>query len=83
MTASWLFTGHLPPWGDEEHYLQTVRLFASGISVELLRTYEEMTTPLTFVVYSLWGQAVGLQTDRLRLLSVVLAALTCGLLANS
>lgn len=61
-----------PPWGDEEHYLQTVRLFAERTDVERLRTYPEMTAPLAFMAYAAWGQVAGLETDRLRLLSSLL-----------
>ncbi len=76
----WATTASRGPWGDEEHYLQTVRLFGDGVSKQLLTSYEEMTTPLTFIAYAQWGRLVGFDTARLRLLSPLLATAACVLL---
>jgi hypothetical protein len=72
-----------PPWGDEVHYLSTIRLFGQGMSVDLLRTYPQMATPLAFVTYAEWGRLVGFETWQLRLLSPILAMSTCVLLAHA
>ena len=53
--AAWWFTRALPPWGDEAHFLNTIRAFGQGISVDLLRTYPEMSGPLPFALFAWWG----------------------------
>ena len=39
---------HGEPWGDERHFVETVRLFASAPTLETLRHYPEMSGPLPF-----------------------------------
>ena len=70
----WAVVKDRPPWGDEVHFLSTVRIFGAGPSVDLLRAYPEMSGPLTFLVYSAWGHLVGFSTPALRLLSPLIAA---------
>lgn len=72
----WAIVRHRPPWGDEAHFLQTVRLFGDGVSLDLLRSYPEMSAPLTYVVYAAWGAIVGFETSALRLLSPAVAGAT-------
>lgn len=72
----WAALRNHPPWGDEEHFLETVRLFGEGITWELLRSYPEMTGPLTYLVYAAWGHLAGFGTAELRLLSPIVAAVT-------
>jgi hypothetical protein len=65
-----------PHWGDEEHFVQTVRLFGEEISLNTLKHYNEMSTPLPFLTYALWGRIFGFETNVLRILSVIIALLT-------
>jgi hypothetical protein len=65
-----------PHWGDEDHFVQTVRLFGEEISLNTLRHYNEMSTPLPFITYALWGRIFGFETHVLRILSVIIALLT-------
>jgi hypothetical protein len=71
--ALWMVTRGRPPWGDEAHFLATVRLFGNGLSLDLLRSYPEMSAPLTYLVYSLWGRLAGFDTAALRSLSPLIA----------
>ncbi len=71
--ALWVFVKGRPPWGDEWHFLETVRLFGQGVSLDLLRTYPEMSAPLTYLTYSAWGHVAGFSTPALRLLSPFIA----------
>jgi len=73
--ALWLATRDWPPWGDEAHFLVTVRQFGQGFSLELLRSYDELSAPLTYVVYAAWGHLVGFETAHLRFLSPILAGI--------
>jgi hypothetical protein len=72
----WSGVREWPPWGDEAHFLDTVRQFGAGVSVELLRSYNELSAPLTYIVYAAWGSLAGFDTSSLRLLSPILASVT-------
>ena len=63
-------------WGDEVHFVRTVRLFGEGLTLDTLRHYNEMSPPLPFMVYALWGRLFGFELQVLRLLSVVIAIAT-------
>jgi hypothetical protein len=82
----WVLVRNRPPWGDEAHFLETVKLFGRGLSIELLRSYPEMSAPLTYLVYSAWSGIVGFETPALRLLSPFVAGVTilawCAFLAD-
>ncbi len=63
-------------WGDEWHFQNTIKRFGTEISLETLQHYEEMSTPLPFVVYALWGRVFGFDLFHLRILSVLIALIT-------
>jgi 4-amino-4-deoxy-L-arabinose transferase-like glycosyltransferase len=65
-----------PYWGDEEHFVETIREFGEGITLERLKQYNEMSTPLPFIVYAIWGRIFGFELHLLRLLSIVIALIT-------
>ncbi|MEW5993728.1 MAG: hypothetical protein AB1744_04950 [Candidatus Zixiibacteriota bacterium] len=65
-----------PLWIDEEHFVQTIRQFGEGISPTLLKHYNEMSTPLPFILYALWGRLFGFDIHVLRILSVIIALAT-------
>jgi hypothetical protein len=69
-------TATRPLWGDEAPIVSTIALFGRGITLDLLRTYPEMNTPLIYVVFAGWGRLVGFELWRLRILAVVLAFVT-------
>ncbi|MFH2049149.1 MAG: hypothetical protein ABIJ12_06860 [bacterium] len=61
------------PWGDEHHFVETVKQFGTDFSIETLTHYNEMSGPLPFIIYSLWGRAFGFELFILRLLSILIA----------
>jgi len=65
-----------PPYSDEQHFCETVVSFGEEITIEKLRTYDEMSTPLQFVLYSLWGRLFGFAMWQLRMLSIIIALAT-------
>ncbi len=65
-----------PAWGDEAHFVETVRQFGQGITLDLIKTYGEMSTPFPFVMYALWGKLFGFSLPALRTFSLVIAATT-------
>lgn len=58
--------------GDELRFIETSRLFAGGMTLDLLRHYPEMSGPLPFAVFSLWGGAFGWALSSMRILAVVI-----------
>lgn len=66
--------------GDELRFIETSRLFAAGITLDLLQHYPEMSGPLPFAVFSLWGRAFGWELGTMRLLAVAIALATLVLL---
>lgn len=48
-------------------------LFADAVSLSNLKHYNDMSTPLPFVVYGLWGRLVGTDLPHLRMLSLIVA----------
>jgi len=66
-----------PYWGDEAHFAETIRYFGNEISLNTLKSYNEMSTPLPFVLYALWGKVFGFEIQNLRILSIIIALFTC------
>ncbi|MGA9116320.1 MAG: hypothetical protein WB626_06060 [Bacteroidota bacterium] len=62
------------PWGDEGHFLETVRAFGGAPSARILLDYPEVTPPLAFCAYALWGRVFGFETAVLRVFSLLVAA---------
>lgn len=77
LTALAIFGVNRPlPWGDEAHFQETIVQFAESLSWETLRTYDEMSTPLPFLLYALWGKVFGLELPALRIFSLLVSAVT-------
>ena len=60
-------------WGDESHIIATIRSFGDDMSLKAIGDYREVTPPLVYIVYALWGRLVGFDLPALRLLSLVFA----------
>lgn len=58
-------------WGDEGHFIETVCTFGADMGPERIRDYREVTPPLIFMVYALWGRVVGFDPHDLRMLSIL------------
>lgn len=67
---------HHSYWHDEAHFVTTIRQFGNGISIKLLKHYNEMSTPLPFILYSFWGRLFGFGIATLRIFSLIIAFLT-------
>ncbi|MCC6681556.1 MAG: hypothetical protein IT445_11700 [Phycisphaeraceae bacterium] len=65
-----------PLSGDEQHFVHTVQQFATGLNLPLLRSYEEMSGPLPFMLYAGWARLFGTHVASLRLCSLLIALLT-------
>lgn len=64
---------HRPAWGDESHFVVTARIFGEQFGWTTLTHYEEMSTPLPFMLYGLWGAVLGFELGTLRILSLLIA----------
>ena len=62
-----------PYWGDESHFIETIHSFGEEISIQRIKNYKEVTTPLVYIVYALWGRIFGWEIYKLRILSVIIA----------
>jgi len=65
-----------PLWEDEAHFLDTIGQFDRDMSLSTLRHYNEMSSPLPFVLYCLWGRLFSFNIAVLRLFSVLIAFCT-------
>ncbi len=69
-----------PCYHDECHFVETVKLFGQDMGLSTIQTYNEMSTPLPFILYALWGRIFGFHLHVLRLLSLLIAVITYALL---
>lgn len=65
-----------PVWHDEGHYIKTSIYLIENFNLQTLTHYNEMSTPLPFLIYGLWGKIVGFELARFRLLSLIIAFFT-------
>lgn len=65
-----------PIYGDEVHFVPTVLFLGKNLTLQTIKHYPEMNTPLGFVLYGLWGRAFGFELPILRTLSIILAIIT-------
>jgi len=63
-------------WGDERHFVETIKFFGDEISFKSLKHYNEMSTPFPFLLYAAWGRVFNFDLNTLRLLSILLALIT-------
>lgn len=61
-------------WGDESHFVETIRIFSSSTFFSSIKDYPEVTTPLPYLIYSWWGKLFGLNLPVLRLLTLIISA---------
>ena len=62
--------------GDEQRFIETSRLFAAGLTVDLLQHYPEMSGPLPFAIFSMWGHHLGWGLSSMRVLAVAIGFCT-------
>jgi len=65
---------NVPVWGDENHFTLTIRQFADSSLLSILYNYEEMSTPLPFMIYAIWGKIFGFELITLRFFTIVIAS---------
>ncbi len=65
-----------PCFVDECHFVHACRQFTTAPSLQTFLHYNEMSTPLPFVLYGAWGAVLGSSLITLRVLSLVIACAT-------
>ena len=63
----------LEPWGDEAHYVHTIRQMAVNLSWHAFVHYPEINGPLSFLLYAIWGELFGFDLFSLRVLTIITA----------
>jgi hypothetical protein len=59
--------------GDEQRFIETGKLFANGVSIDLLKHYPEMSGPLPFWLFGLWGRVAGGSLAAMRIFALLIA----------
>ena len=67
------FGGNRPYWGDEAHFVDTINQFGKDMSMNTIKHYKEMSTPLPFILYSVWGKIFNFDIQTLRIFSIIIA----------
>ena len=62
-----------PLWGDEIHFVKTIKLFGSSPWPGIFKDYPEVTTPLVYVIYAAWGKIFGFDLNTLRTFSLIIS----------
>ena len=62
-----------PCWRDECHFVETIVRFENDFSISTLLHYNEMSTPLPFMLYAAWGKVAGDSLFDLRMFSLLVA----------
>jgi 4-amino-4-deoxy-L-arabinose transferase-like glycosyltransferase len=75
----WIVDLDRPCYHDECHFVETVERFGRDMSLTTIRRYNEMSTPLPFILYALWGRLFGSSLRVLRLFSLLVAVVTYAL----
>ena len=65
-----------PYWGDEAHFVETINQFGKDMNIYTIKHYNELSTPLPFFLYSLWGRIFNFDIQTLRIFSVLIAIST-------
>jgi hypothetical protein len=65
-----------PTWADEHHFIPTIEGFGRDFSLRQIQTYNDMSTPLPFILYALWGKIAGFSLHQLRFFSLIISFCT-------
>lgn len=71
LSIGYLISFRIDFWGDEKHFVETIELFANSNLFEVVIDYPEVTPPLFYFLYSIWGKLFGLDLYILRILSLL------------
>lgn len=76
IALAWIFGFAHKPWTDEEHFYFTILEFIQHPDLNTLKHYEEMSTPLPFILYGVWGWLFDSDLATLRIFSLLIAFAT-------
>ena len=76
LSFAWLFAIQHSHWGDEIRFVNTISYFGNDFHLQKLVHYNEMSAPLPFVLYAMWGKLVGFALNDLRAFSLIIAVIT-------
>jgi hypothetical protein len=64
---------HTGPWGDEAHFVNTIKQMAANLSWHSFVHYAQVNGPLSFFLYAIWGKLFGFELFPLRILTIIMA----------
>lgn len=71
-----IFGFNYQPWTDEEHFYFTILEFIKQPNLSTLKHYEEMSTPLPFMFYAVWGWLFNSSLPTMRIFSLLISFVT-------
>lgn len=69
-----------PFWGDEAHLVATIRYFGQNLKIGVIADYNQVTGPLFYIIYALWGKLSSFDIAHLRILNILFSLATFSLL---
>ncbi len=69
--SAYIYTFDREEWSDERHFVSTIHYFSETDFFESIGDYPEVTPPLFYITYQVWGNAFGFELSALRLLSII------------
>ena len=63
-------------WGDEKYFVATIKWFGENFAFKSITDYDQVTGPLIYVLYAVWGKITSFEIYDLRLLSLIFSAVT-------
>lgn len=73
LTVIGIISIRLPFRGDERYIVDTIKLFASNLSIDTIKNYLEVTPPFFFIFYATWAKIFGSTVESLRILTLIIS----------
>lgn len=65
-----------PITGDEHHFYETIVNFSKNLTLGAIVSYDELITPLTFIIYGWFAKTFGTDLHTVRIVSLIIGFLT-------
>lgn len=65
-----------PITGDEHHFYETIVNFSKNLTLGAIVSYDELITPLTFIIYGWFAKTFGNDLHTVRIVSLIIGFLT-------
>lgn len=65
-----------PITGDEHHFYETIVIFSKNLTWGTILSYDELITPLTFIIYGWFAKTFGTDLHTVRIVSLIIGFFT-------